>query len=100
MNELKRLLVAALCLCSFLVGFAQSKTITGRVLGDDNTPLTGVTVSIKGTNRSTQTNSSGDFTIAAQTGDVLQVSYVGFDVREVRVGESTNVNVKLVRADN
>ena len=100
MYELKRLLVAAICLCSFIVGFAQSKTISGRVLGDDNTPLTGVTIRVKGTNRSTQTNASGTYTITAQTGDVLQVSYVGYDAREVTVGSATDLNVSLSRADN
>lgn len=100
MNELKRLLVASLLLLLTAAAFAQGKTITGRVLGDDRSPLPGVTVRVKGTNRTTQTNASGDFTINAETGQTLQMTYVGFDLKEVTVGESSNITVSMNRVDN
>ncbi|HZH64727.1 MAG TPA: carboxypeptidase regulatory-like domain-containing protein, partial [Flavisolibacter sp.] len=60
-----RLWVTALCALLFsTVIFAQQKTITGKILGEDGVPIPGVTVLAKGTTVSTVTNSEGNFSIA------------------------------------
>ncbi len=79
-----------------LSAFAQDRTITGRVTSaDDNKPLQGVTVSVKGTNRSTTTNENGNFTITARTGDMLQFSYAGMQTSEIRVQSGSNIELEL-----
>jgi TonB-linked SusC/RagA family outer membrane protein len=83
-------------LITSLTSYAQDRTITGTVRsGDDNMPLSGVTVRIKGTNRATQTNASGDFTIQAAGNQVLQFSYVGHGTVEIAIGNHSSVSVSL-----
>jgi TonB-linked SusC/RagA family outer membrane protein len=83
-------------LVSGFSGFAQSISVTGTVTStSDNSPLTGVTIRVKGTNRSTLTNNSGFYSIAVNRGDILQISYVGHNSTEVTVGNQTTFNVRL-----
>lgn len=70
--------------------------ITGRVFSTDNNPLQGVSVLIKGTNKGTTTNARGEFTIDARRGDVLVISYVGYQNQEVTVGENNSITIALV----
>src|SRR5436189_5175975 len=61
-----------------LPGFAQQRSINGTVTSSDNVGLPGVTISIKGTNKATQTDASGRYSIAAEKGQTLQSTYIGF----------------------
>lgn len=70
--------------------------ITGRITDNNNTPLAGVTITVKGTTRGTATNSRGEFTIEANKGDVLLISYVGYEPKEAVVGDSKTIDVSLV----
>ena len=74
--------------------FAQTKTITGTV-SDENGPLPGANVYIKGTQKVTSTDFDGNYKIAAAHSDILVFSYVGFETKEVTVGENTTINVML-----
>ena len=75
---------------------AQQRTVTGTVLSDnDNQPLPGVTVTVKGTTNSTQTNAGGKYSISASTGQSLQFSYVGFTLQEKVVGAADVIDVRL-----
>lgn len=76
--------------------FAQS--ISGVVTSEDG-PLPGATVQIKGTNTGTSTDFDGNFTITANDGDVLIVSFVGFTSQEVTVAGQDQITVNLI-ADN
>lgn len=91
----RRLFVLLLLLTSGLASWAQSKTVTGVVRGDNNEPLAGVSVTIKGTSKTTKTNEKGEFSIEAAPESVLRFSSVGFVYQEVMVGSKTNVSVKL-----
>ena len=62
----------------------------------NNEPLAGVTVTLKGTERATSTNATGDYTISLPTGKGrLVFSNVGYSNQEVAVGNKHEVNVKL-----
>jgi len=75
---------------------AQVKAITGRVIGgDNNAPLSGVTVSIKGKTAGTATNENGEFSISADQHDVLQISYVGYTSQEVKVDNAATIAITL-----
>jgi TonB-linked SusC/RagA family outer membrane protein len=80
--------------------YAQAPIINGRVSNPrTNEAVTGATVTVKNTNRSTATDSEGRFQIEANPTDVLVVSYVGFTTQEVRAtGE--NIRINLVEAEN
>ena len=77
------------------LSFAQEKTITGNVKDQSNVPLPGVNVVVKGTKNGTQTDFDGDFSIAANLGDVLTFSYVGFTPKEITVTSANSYNVTL-----
>ena len=77
---------------------AQQRTIAGRVLSEDNLPVPGATVLIKSKKVGIQTDMSGNFTIKTNIGDVLVISAVGYSTQEIKVGNSLNVSVHLLRA--
>jgi TonB-dependent starch-binding outer membrane protein SusC len=76
--------------------FAQQRTISGRVMSADSA-LAGVTVQVKGTNTSTQTDDNGRFTISAPANATLVFSSIGFGMREVRVDNRSSFDVQLER---
>ena len=79
--------------------YAQNvRKITGIISSAASNPVEGATVSVKGTNNATFTNSTGSFAINAQTGDVLVVSSVGFLTKEIRVGSGSTINFTLEEA--
>lgn len=73
---------------------AQTSTIQGTV-SEENSPLPGANVLIKGTSKTVATDFDGHYIITAKTTDVLVFSYVGFMTQEVVVGNQTTINVTL-----
>lgn len=83
-----------------LSSYGQDRIITGMVSSsEDNTPLEGVTVSLKGANRSSVTDASGYFTISAKTGQILQFTFVGRESKDMVIGQENSVPVTLQRSD-
>src|SRR6266496_2093149 len=79
---------------------AQERTISGTILSDDNkTPLSGVTIRVKGTNRVVQTNANGSFSIKINSGETLQFSHVGYQPTEVKP-TGTTVAISLKTSEN
>ncbi|RYY61641.1 MAG: TonB-dependent receptor [Chitinophagaceae bacterium] len=80
----------------FQTSWSQARTITGRVLGDNGSPLAGATISVKNAGLTTSTDSLGAFTITIPaTAQTLIVSYVGSDTREVQLGKGNTVTITL-----
>ena len=74
----------------------QAQTITGTVkAGEDASPLTGVTILVKGTNTGTVSDVDGNFSIQAAPQSILVFSYVGYQTIEVSVGNQSNLEVKM-----
>ncbi|PWJ57896.1 TonB-linked SusC/RagA family outer membrane protein [Dyadobacter jejuensis] len=72
------------------------QTITGQVLDEENLPLPGVSVVLKGTTIGTTTDSDGRFSIeVSNPGEVISFSFVGFKSQEVTVGSRTQLSVVL-----
>lgn len=74
------------------------KKVTGKITDPNGAPLSGVTVTIKGTSRATTTNEQGVFTLTADDNDVLVFSYVGYESQEIKVGDKTTINLSLASA--
>ncbi len=85
---------------SFAIVKAQNKTVTGKVTSDGGEALSGATVSLKGTQKATTTNSSGEYSISVSpTGkEILVFSFVGKDPKEISVGERNIINVSLTNS--
>ena len=87
---------------SFMIMFQWSfaqKSVSGTVSDSAGVPLPGATVVVDGTSNGVTTDFDGVYSIMANEGDVLSVSYVGFTTQKVTVGASATLNVTLV-ADN
>ncbi len=80
--------------------FAQKRAITGTVLSEDNTPIFGATVLIKGSTRGTQTDASGHFTIEASKGDILVITAVGFSPQEKKVENASHIGFSLQKGEH
>jgi TonB-linked SusC/RagA family outer membrane protein len=74
----------------------QVDTIRGTVVGEEGTPLPGVTVRIMGTNTGTITDEDGRFLLTRVDDDaVLAISYVGYLPQEVQVQGRRTISVTL-----
>jgi TonB-linked SusC/RagA family outer membrane protein len=83
-KNMKFKLLTIIFLTSFLTSFSQN-TIEGVVNDDKGLPLIGANVVVKGTKTGVLTDFEGGFKINAKFGDVLIVSSLGFDKKEVKI---------------
>ena len=91
-NLLKQLMFIGIMLCGSVI-FAQ--TVTGTVT-DNQGPLPGVNVILKGTTNGVITDFDGNYSIDNVGSDaVLVFSFIGFNTKEVVVSGQSVVNVKL-----
>ncbi|WP_338408519.1 TonB-dependent receptor [uncultured Flavobacterium sp.] len=74
---------------------AQEIKVSGVVTDDSKAPLAGASINVKGTQNGASADFDGKFTINAKIGDVLLVSFIGFETKSITVKGST-VNVSLV----
>jgi TonB-dependent starch-binding outer membrane protein SusC len=79
------------------LAMAQSRTITGTIISsEDNQPLPGVSIVVKGTSRGTVTDIDGKYSIdLAPTENSLIFSFVGYLPQTVSVDQQTVVNLTL-----
>jgi TonB-linked SusC/RagA family outer membrane protein len=86
-----------LCLLTSIAVYAQT-SITGKVVGsDDSQPIAGATVLIKGnTTNGAITAADGTFKLSAGPNAVLVVSYIGYQLQEIPVGNQTTFNISLI----
>lgn len=93
----KKLFLALVCLlCTFsITTFAQQRQVSGKVSSTDDQPLAGVSVVNKTTNKASQTNASGNFSITASPTDSLLFSYIGYADKTVLAGDAGNLTIKL-----
>lgn len=74
----------------------QQNQVKGTVYDETGDTMIGVTVKVKGTNVGAITDLEGNFTINANAGATLEVSYVGYTTQEVKVvaGKPLVINLK------
>lgn len=58
-------------------------------------PLAGVTIQVAGSNTGTTTDKDGRFSIAVSQGDVLVLTYVGYNRKVVRVNGQTAIHIEM-----
>ncbi len=70
--------------------------VSGKVVDEQNLPLPGTTVLIKGTTKGTTTDVNGNYAIKVPVGSVLVFSFVGFHKQEITASsENTEINVVM-----
>lgn len=79
---------------------AKANPINGRVLDEQGQPLAGATIKIKGTDKTTTTSIDGTFSLSdIANDDVIQVSFVGYQVQELTATNNIVVKLKMATAD-
>ncbi|HCO67378.1 MAG TPA: SusC/RagA family protein [Dysgonomonas sp.] len=74
----------------------QARTITGIVKDNNNEPLIGVNIRVRGTNVGTVTGLDGEFTVSTTESDpVIEITYIGYKAEIIRVGNQQNLNITL-----
>jgi TonB-linked SusC/RagA family outer membrane protein len=74
----------------------QDIRITGRVTGGNKEPLSGVTISVKGTSIGTSTDNNGNYSLTVPNNATLEISEIGFLSQEVKVNNQSVIDIQLV----
>ncbi|MDX9747612.1 MAG: TonB-dependent receptor [Paludibacter sp.] len=75
--------------------FAQAQqTIKAKIIDEEDQPLIGVSVIVKGTSTGTTTDFNGEFSIRVPSGKTLVLTYVGFVTQEL---SATAANGKVIK---
>jgi len=80
--------------------FSQSKTTITGTVRSGNEALIGANVFEKGTKNRTITDLSGNFTLTVSSGSVLEISYLGYQSKTLKVGNQTKMNIELEESPN
>src|SRR5258708_20273565 len=81
----------------FFTASAQNRTVTGNVSSKSaNQPLSGATVSVKGSNTATTTDNSGNFTLSVPgPAKLLVIPYIGMSNQQIALPPSRSISVHL-----
>jgi TonB-dependent starch-binding outer membrane protein SusC len=77
--------------------FAQQRPITGNVKNLNDEGLSGVTITVAGTQTNAITDRDGMFSILANEG-ILVFSLQGYVTKEVEIGNQTTISLVLIKA--
>ena len=96
MKAIQRLFFSAFLVLSVVAHAQSPQTIKGTVTDENNTPLSGVSIMVKGSHKAVTTDADGRYSIVVNNPeDLLQFSYVGYIVKEVRAGNGKTLIVAL-----
>jgi len=74
------------------------KKIRGKITDANGLPMAGVSINVKGTQRTTISDAQGNYTIDANEGQVLLYTYLGYTAQERTLGSETEININLTDA--
>src|SRR3954469_15744770 len=75
---------------SYAKNFAPDLKVSGKVTDEKNSPLSNVSIVVKGTSKGVTSDLNGIFSITVPDNNaVLVISYVGYQTKEVPVGSQT-----------
>lgn len=73
--------------------------INGKIVDENNQPVQGATVSVKGRNKATATNAGGEFVLVdVPDNAILVISSIGFEVLEIPVNGRRTIDVQLKKS--
>ena len=79
----------------------QQIKVSGRVVDANNIPMIGVNIVEKGTSNGVMTGPDGTYVITVASGNsTLIFSFIGYDPKEVTVGNQTTVSLTLTESTN
>ncbi|WP_286862305.1 MULTISPECIES: SusC/RagA family TonB-linked outer membrane protein [Sphingobacterium] len=95
----KGLLLNSLFLIA-LSSYGQSANVRGVIKDTTGKGIVGVTIRVKGGVETVQTDAQGNFSIQASPGSTLIITSVGFQEKQITVGQQANLDIALVPAEN
>lgn len=98
-KSIRLLLILFMGMWSTLAFSQAKKSITGVVKDDTGAPVIGASVKIVGSATGVATDADGNFTIQALPTNQLLITSVGFNNKQVAVGDRSGITVTLMRAD-
>ena len=81
----------------------KAQLVKGRITNEEGKPLANVSVSVKGSSIGTTTNAEGEFNITGAKGEMLELTSVGYEKKEIQLSSSSaiiNLNVQLSVLEN
>ena len=93
-NPLKLFCAVLAGLMMSVSAFAQTKPVTITVF-DETGPLPGASIMVKGTTTGTVTDLDGNAVLDLEQGDVIEVSFIGYNTAEATVGSGDRLQVVL-----
>lgn len=92
----KSLLILVMLVGCLGTALAQ-KTVKGTVTDEDKSPLTGVSVIVRGTTIGALTNETGGYTLEVPANaNTLVFTFIGMKAQEVEIGDQSTVNVVMM----
>lgn len=95
----KGLLLNSLFLIA-MSSYGQSANVKGVIKDSSGKGIAGVTIRVKGKAETVQTNTQGNFSIQVSPGSTLIITSVGFQEKQITVGQQANLDIALVPAEN
>ncbi len=93
-----RVILLLFAIVAFNITFAQ-RTISGIITDENQSPLTGASITVKGTRVATATNASGQFSIEVPpSAKTLVISFIGMQSKEISIAKTNVVTVSLTAA--
>ncbi|NII83252.1 SusC/RagA family TonB-linked outer membrane protein [Pedobacter sp. SG908] len=62
-----------------------SSRFNGRIVDENNVPLVGATITVKGSKKYALSGSTGAFVLDLEENDVLVISYIGYETKELKI---------------
>lgn len=95
-----RMLTLLCVLVLSVSAFAQQIAVKGHVKDETGEPIIGATIRVVGQTGGTVTDFDGNFTINANTGDMVSVSYIGYDVFEAPATAKMTITLKEAKGES
>lgn len=99
MRKLLTMVIVIISLCQTTV-FAQTSRVTGRVIGPDNQPVAGASITISGTTDGTVTDENGNFALSVPANSSLLINSIGFANQVISVSGRSAINVQLATGES
>ena len=81
------------------IGLYAQDIVKGTVVDEEDFPLIGATIMIKGGQIGSITDMDGNFSISVKKGNTLVISYIGYITQDIKVGDQKTLKIKM-KADN
>ena len=83
-----------------MTAMAQNRTITGRVTDSTGLPISGVSITIKGSTQGVSSQADGAYSISVSPGtEALVASSIGYDTKEIIIGDRNTIDIILNQAE-